>query len=244
MASNSTNKRQRTAADTLHISDLPVGFIVNVGEYLPKPSRATLSATSSSWNDLMHCLSPISEAIISAQQWDILDFEDIDEELANKLTDDDLNAMLKCINAQDVLKRLKLYGCTKIIGHGLNPLRGSVVLEQIDISLVGKHENHNNAKESKISQEVVIPVLDSIISADNCSLKYIQFPRKWRSIGTQYLYASGEMHPIIQFRRRFNQYMYSLGLHCSKCDGRMDVTISVGGLPLIPFILVIYLPVS
>jgi len=47
MASISTNKRRRTAADTLHISDLPVGFIVNLAEYLPKPTRAILAATLS-----------------------------------------------------------------------------------------------------------------------------------------------------------------------------------------------------
>ena len=53
MASNSINKRRRTAADTLHISDLPIGFITDVSAYLPKPSRAilaaALSAPSSSW---------------------------------------------------------------------------------------------------------------------------------------------------------------------------------------------------
>ena len=42
-SSNSTNKRRRTAADTPHISDLPVGFIVDVSAYLPKPSRALLA---------------------------------------------------------------------------------------------------------------------------------------------------------------------------------------------------------
>jgi len=36
----------------------------------------------------------ISRAIISASQWDILDFEDIDD-LAQKLIDDDVYAVLK-----------------------------------------------------------------------------------------------------------------------------------------------------
>ena len=71
MSSNSgTNKRQRTASDTLHITDLPIGFIADVSSYLPKPSRAILSVafSSSLWqnNDLMHRLSPISTAIVSA----------------------------------------------------------------------------------------------------------------------------------------------------------------------------------
>ena len=184
---NSTTKRRRTAADTLHISNLPTGFIVNVSEYLPQPSRAILAVALSApsifgQNDhLMHRLSPTSKAIIAAQQWDILDFEDLERELANKLTDDDIYAVLTCINAQDVLKRLKLCGCINITGHGLNPLRGSVVLEQIDISLVRKHEKRKIKPEPKISQEVVLPILDSIISSDGFSLKHIQFPDKWLS---------------------------------------------------------------
>ena len=69
MASNSgTNKRRRTAADTLHITDLPVGFIADVSSYLAKPSRAILAVAftlSSLWknNILMHRPSPISKAI-------------------------------------------------------------------------------------------------------------------------------------------------------------------------------------
>ena len=227
MASNSINKRRRTAADTLHISDLPVGFIVNVAEYLPKPSRAilaaTLSAPSSSWkSDLIHRPSSFSAAILSASQWNILDFEDVEKELANKLTDEDICVVLKYMNARDVLKKLKLCGCINITGHGLNPLKGSVVLEQIDISLAGKYNDPSYCLRSKISQAVVVPILDSIISSDGCSLKYIQLPLQWRYIDIHN--ASGEMHPIWGFRERFNQYMHSrisLGLDCSKCNGRM-----------------------
>ena len=112
--------RRPTAPDTLNISDLPVGILVDIAAYLANPSKALLavafSAPSSSWrnNDLMHRLSPISTAIVSAQQWDILDIEDIEKELANKLMDDDIYAVLKCISARDVLKRLKLCGCIYI----------------------------------------------------------------------------------------------------------------------------------
>ena len=227
MASNSNNKRRRTAADTLHISDLPIGFIAEVSAYLVKPSRAIFAVaftSSSLWqnDNLMHRLSPISTAIMSSSQWDILDFEDVEKELANKLTDDDIYAVLKSINAHAVLKRLKLCGCTNITGIGLNPLRNSTVLEQIDISLAGKYDGSHINPEPKINQAAVVPILDSIMAADECSLKYIQFPHEWRHIGTHN--SSGEMHPIIQFRTRFNQYMYSLtslGLSCSKCNANM-----------------------
>ena len=218
MASNNTKKRRRTAADTLHIGDLPIGFIVNVSAYLSKPSRAILavafSSPSSSWqNDiLMHQQSPISTAIVSASQWDTLDFEDVNKELASKLTDDDIYAILKSVSAYDVLKRLKLCGCINITGIGLNPLRGSVVLEQIDISLVGKHEETKIKPYPKISQDAVVPILDSIISTDGCSLKYVRFPQKWQ-IG-----IIGSQRPVIDFGNRYNQYMNRRGILCTKCN--------------------------
>jgi len=174
MASNSgTNMRKRTAANTLHISDLPIGFIADVSAYLPKPSRAilavALSAPSTSWqnDDLIHRLSPISKAIVSASQWDILDFEDINKALANKLTDDHLDAILKCVNAHDVLKVLKLTGCFSIEGHCLHPLRGSSSLEQIDISIFKHREDPyapqpDNDPEPLIHvDEVVLPIIYS-----------------------------------------------------------------------------------
>ena len=233
MASNSgTNKRQRTAADTLHINDLPIGFIVDVSAYLPKPSRAILAVaftSSSLWqnNDLMHRLSPISTAIISASQWDILDFEDIDKELANKLTDDDFNALLKSISARDVLKRLKLCGCINITGIGLNPLRGSVVLEQIDLSLLKRYEEYRHYKRTDkvlISQEVVLPILENIIASDECSLKYIAFPHKWRT--EQDSITSSAME---EFGRRYSDMFRSRMLNCTQCNVSMREHESWGG---------------
>jgi len=208
MASISTNKRRRTTADVLYISDLPIGFIADVSEYLAKPSRAILavafSTLSSQNDDLMHRLLDISTAIVSASRWDVLDFEAIDKELANRLTDDDVWEILTSINARDVLKRLKLCGCINIEGHGLNPLRSSVVLEQIDISLVGKHENRDNVIDSKISASIVAPILDSI-----ASLKHVMFPK-------EKLWRGGA-----QFRQRYNLLYDSRELSCSHCNQRI-----------------------
>ena len=226
MMASSTNKRRRTAADTLNISDLPVGFIVNVSEYLPKPSRAilavALSAPSSSWkinDDLNQPISTISKAIVSAQSWNTLDFEDIEGKLSNKLTDDDVYAILKCINAHDVLKKLKLCGCINITGIGLYPLRSSVVLEQIDLSLVGKYIIDGIQwpwqESAKMSHQVVLPVLDSIIAADECSLKYIQFPVNW---------CPGRRTRIPQVHRfieRYNELLSTRDMICSKCEEDM-----------------------
>ena len=161
----------------------------------------------------MHRLSPMTTAILSAQRWDILDFEDVHKELANKLTDDDLYAILTCINARDVLKRLKLCGCINITGLGLNPLRGSVVLEQLDICLVGKHEKLKNT-QLKTSEEAIMPILDNIISSEGCSLKHVTFPTPWcRDHGESIEVNNG----ADQFLQKYNLLFNSRGLSCSHC---------------------------
>jgi len=225
--------RRPTAPDTLNISDLPVGILVDIAAYLANPSKALLavafSAPSSSWrnNDLMHRLSPISTAIVSAQQWDILDIEDIEKELANKLMDDDIYAVLKCISARDVLKRLKLCGCIYITGIGLNPLRGSVVLEQIDLSLLKRYEEHRHYKRTEevlISQRVVLPILETIFASDECSLKYIAFPSKWRTK------RDGVISPaMVQFWTRYSNMFRSRMLNCTQCNVSMREYESWGG---------------
>jgi len=213
MASVGTNKRRRTISNTLTITDLPIGFLVDVSSYLSKPSRAifavSLSAPSSSWNkvdrhqQVQQSISDSSKAIIAASDWDTLDFVDIERNLAEKLSDDDLHSILISINATQNLRILKLTNCTNIIGHGLDPLRDVETLKLIDLSLVGKYESPETGSESMLlSQEVVPPILDTI----RRTLNYIQFPYSWdnnsRQFRTRY---SSESQMYIQFRARYGR---------------------------------------
>ena len=161
--------------------------------------------------------SPITTAIVSASQWDILDFEDIERELANKLTDDDISAVLQCINAQDALKRLKLCGCISITGIGLNPLRESVIVEQIDLSLIGKHETQKGDSESMICTDDIVPIIESIIST-GYSLKYIQFPKKWCYHGHCSRREEEEQSSMARLKSRFERHLNALDLRCGKCN--------------------------
>ena len=54
------------------------------------------------------------------------------------LDNDDLRAVLLCIDAANNVESLKLTRCYNITGRGLEPLRGSKTLERIDLSLVGE----------------------------------------------------------------------------------------------------------
>ncbi|KAL7542546.1 hypothetical protein ACHAXR_011892 [Thalassiosira sp. AJA248-18] len=109
--------------------------------------------------------------------WERIDFGDIDRSLARKLSDDDIAAILMCINAVDTVKSLKLDCCVNITGRGLNVLlickiRGSVYILLPD----GTTEETDPVL---ISEETVLPILDSIVEKDQCSLECIKFPYKW-----------------------------------------------------------------
>ena len=69
-----------------------------------------------------------------------------------KLIDDDILVQQYC-NAQKVEVS---GGCQYITGEGLTPLQGSSVLEQIDISLVGKHRHPAIEPEPMISEAPIL----------------------------------------------------------------------------------------
>ena len=189
MANTSSNKRQRTAEQSLYISNLPDGILAHAASYLASPSRAlfavAMTAPSQSWTrdnfgiDSEHKQTVAS--ILQSEQWDVLDFEYIEKSLAAKLTDDDVHAVLKCIGAQDVLKKLRLTRCIYITGRSLEPIRGSSIIEYIDLSLVNLHESPDIDElmisststvypMPSLNEENVLPILESVIDTDDNSL--------------------------------------------------------------------------
>jgi len=176
-----SNKRQRTTSSNneLHINNIPDGLAVGISSYLAKPSVALFAIAMSPNNSQEQ--TEISKAIISATNWNILDFSDIEKSLAAKLSDDDIAKILRYFNVHSKLTVLKLAGCVNITGSGLNMLRSSFAIQQIDLSLVGKHEAPLIEPEPLLSQDAMLPILDGIISlGGGSSLKQLEFPKKWR----------------------------------------------------------------
>ena len=214
------NKRQRTADQSLHISNLPEGILSHVASYLAQPAKAlfavAMTATSKSWTKGNFRIGSKHQqtvaSIISSDEWDVLDFEDIEKSLAVKLTDD-VHSILKCISAQDVLKKLKLSGCINITGRALEPLRGSSIIEHIDLCLVKQYETPKLNPEPMISEEVVIPILDSIITTNGNSMKMIVIPKKWRLARTT---------ELAEFLGNYNRLLESRNPKCSKCERGLD----------------------
>ena len=207
-----SNKRQRTTtSNKLYINDIPDGLLVGISSYLAKPS-AVLFAIAISPNNSQP--TQTSKAILSNHSWNILDFDDIEKTLALELSDDDFDKILKWIDAVNNLHILKIAGCVNISGSGLNMLRSSRSIQQLDLSLVGKNEASLVEPEPLLSEYVVLPILDDLVSRGRASsLKQLEFPKKWRNT------ASTQM---TQFLVRYNQYMRNQGHRCFKCNRSCD----------------------
>jgi len=216
MATRSSKRIKIANTRACYISGLPDSALVHVARYLAAPSRI-LFALAISRGKLHQCKKPstTAKAIISSgvsdNTWENLDFSEIDKSLASRLTDDDIKSILVYINARHKLKKLNLNGCINITGVGLEPLRNStIVLEVIDLSLVGQHECPNIHPVPPISELIVISILDSVITADGSSLRYLLLPKKFRSNPNKTLDT---------FLRKYNRLLKSRDTKCSARDG-------------------------
>ena len=115
---------------------------------------------------------------MTSNSWEALDFGDIEKYLAAKLSDDDVGAILLCIKAKTTLKTLKLTGCVDIRGRGLESLRDSNILKNVDLSHVGQHESPDIDPEPQLCEELVVPILDSIVGTG--ALQFVVLPKVWR----------------------------------------------------------------
>jgi hypothetical protein len=218
-SSNSNIKRRRTttvAADhhsdiqkIYLFSDLTIGILDHTASFLAPPSRAIFAVALTNDN---HKPNENSSSIAAADDWDTLDFGEIEKELAARLSDYDISDVLQHVNAVNTVKRLRLTNCTQISGICLEPLRGSKVVEQIDLSLVGDGESPRLDPEPPISYYAVMPILDSITRAEGCSLKHLQFPYKWRRNRSTH----SEFHAFIG---RYNEMRGNRGMvRCLNCE--------------------------
>ena len=188
-----------------NICSLPDPLLVNVSEYLALPSRALFAVSlHTDGRDISDM-----RTRMNVQTPDLLDFGDLEKELAMRLTDQDLGSILNCIGAKDNLKKLKLTNCRGIIGHGLAPLRQSVVIEQIDLSLVGKFESPILEGDILLSESGTLPILQSIVDMEGSVLKLIVFPQSWSAA------ADTVSQPLRQFIESYEQHLDAQRFCCA-----------------------------
>ena len=135
---NSGHKRNsdgslRVDNSTICLADIPTEQLKHIASFLSATSQAIFGLAVAAAKDKI--LNKNSFAIVG-DQWDSLDFEEIEKELTARLTDDDIKAVLWCIDAANKVKRLSLAHCVNITGAGLQPLLGSTVIEQIDVQII------------------------------------------------------------------------------------------------------------
>ena len=87
-----SNKRRRTcpSSDGVALSDLPDEALSYVASFLACPSRALLAVAYRNTE-------AVTNAIISFEQWNNLDFGEIEKSLSSKITDNLLEEILVCI---------------------------------------------------------------------------------------------------------------------------------------------------
>ncbi len=189
------------------IDNLPNSALTHVASFLAVPSRALFAVAISTVRNELTNADGLS---IVGSQSDILDFGEIHEDLAAKLTDDHIRDVLLCVDAVNRVTRLMLTGCIKITAAGLEPLRGSMVIEQIDFSAIETSDS-----------DYILLILDSIIEQERCALKHLKFPRKtsWCSRAS----------PFQQFIMRYNQMWAQRQdeLVCFKCRASLPQRVRV-----------------
>jgi len=88
----------------------------------------------------------------------------------------------------------------------------SLIIEKIDLSLVGFHESPDLNPEPPISCNAVLPILDSIVErGEECTLKLLIFPDIWRRVRN----AESYFHA---FLGRYNDMLVNRGVSCLKCS--------------------------
>ena len=200
------------------IESLPDHLLVEVASFLRKESRAlwavAMGAPSSNWSASRVPIAACGKILTLMREnwrdeWAAFDCGDFscDSTDGRGLSDDDLGAVLICIDGARSVESLYLTGCTRLTGKGIGPLRGSTVLKRIDISLVKTSDHRPDACALELDQ--VLPVLDSIIANKDNKLRHLQLPKKWRSE------KDGSLD---EFIRRYNRSLDMTTEECSQCE--------------------------
>ncbi|KAL7529020.1 hypothetical protein ACHAWF_002809 [Thalassiosira exigua] len=156
---------------------------------------------------------------MNKKTWDVLHFEDVEESVATRLTDGDICGVLVCIDAVNNLKFLKLSLCVNVRGHGLAPLRGSVVCERADLSITSVELERSTGRRPILSIDATLPILQSVVSKVGNSMTDIHLPSVWYEFQSEIL-----CQHLGYLARESLRHIYGLSLRDSICNDQNAIT--------------------
>ena len=136
-------------------------------------TRCLLTSLSlSSLVKLSVCSKTLAESVYSRSYlWEKIDLERLSYRQRPALTDRSLHRLLEAVNAKEITKSLSIRCCTKIQGFGLEPLRGSHVLEELDLRNKCPYDSMNG--KTGLEDSFVVNLLGTMMpfarpTHDNC----------------------------------------------------------------------------
>ena len=166
MITRSAAKRQKVADNALFPrKHLPLPVVDQILECLDIVSFVQIAGCNSAWKKEIYDNRPELWSVIQFSTLDVTQLNQrgrsgLGGQPAARLTDRQLRALLQNCKAVERCKVLNLTGCLRIRGQGLDPLRGSCVLREIDLRLRGSANINNSHRE--VDADVVLPILSSM----------------------------------------------------------------------------------
>ncbi|EJK49347.1 hypothetical protein THAOC_31783 [Thalassiosira oceanica] len=234
--------------DGPHIDGLPDHLLVEVASFLDKECRAlwavSMTAPSAHWT-ASSAVSATGRQILTLQrknwreEWREVDFGKFLFQPTSlrahryfnldgwagagvtklSLSDDDLKAVLICIDAATSVESLYLSWCHLLTGRGLEPLSGSTALRRIDISIGGRKSSEVDV-HCTLELGAVLPVLESIVAKSSNKLRHIQFPKKWRD---------SKHESLSRFIASYNNMLRMVTHKCCQCNALSSPGIDAEG---------------
>ena len=177
----------------MNIQDLPNETLTKIAGYLTFPSQSlvavALTAESAKFrmitdeSQILKVSKEIvtSSIISSSDDWDTVDFGDIESSLAARLSDDDIESifvgLLRCVLDHRV-RSVFFTGCTGVKGQCIRPLRYFSNLLQVDLSLVGRYSGTYETDVCSLEHDAVIDSLNLHVRRWGC-LKLVYLPEKF-----------------------------------------------------------------
>ncbi|KAL9185970.1 hypothetical protein ACHAXT_005208 [Thalassiosira profunda] len=231
--SSGKRAKRSSEAEVHHFDSVPESVLLSITSYLEPTSRVllavALTASPAAWREAGWEIQPSAagKTIMAGQNLRYKDgvpgfgskyssrvsFADTDKTLAAKLSDDDIGSILSLVGSTSKIEVVELTHCIGMHGYGLEPLRCSLHLRQLDLSLVGRKESPNLNPEPAILEQAVLPILESIIDSQGSALKHIIFPKKWRARQSEYL---------VQFLTKCNRVLNQRNILCTAYKSTED----------------------